>query len=300
MSATESAATGEYLLAPGFLRKLEQAAVTSRHIVAGRTKGERRSARRGSSVEFADFRAYTPGDDLRYLDWNAYARLERLFLKLFLEEEDLHVYVLLDASESMGFGAPAKLRWGLEMAGALSYMTLCSGDRAQVYAQHDGQGDRSRLLRGRGAAPELLGWLSALQPGGGTDLPGLVEWFLRTAGPPGVVFVISDLLTPGWPAAINRLAAARGSGCVLQVLAPEELEPALQGDLRLLDAETAEPCEVTMGVSVLRRYRQERDRFLAEARAACHRYGLSYLLSSSADPVEEVVLRSLRRLGVVK
>ncbi|MEA3247576.1 MAG: DUF58 domain-containing protein, partial [Gemmatimonadota bacterium] len=122
MNATGPPAEQQYLLSPDFLRRLEQAAIASRHILVGRTKGERRSAKRGSSVEFADYRAYTPGDDLRYLDWNAYARLQRLFLKLFLEEEDLHIYALVDSSQSMDFGRPTKLDWARQAAAALGYM----------------------------------------------------------------------------------------------------------------------------------------------------------------------------------
>jgi uncharacterized protein (DUF58 family) len=300
MRAPTEAAKDAYLLSPDFLRKLEQVTVVSRRILAGRTKGERRSARRGTSVEFADYRSYNPGDDLRYLDWNAYARLDRLFLKLFMEEEDLHVYVLLDASASMGHGTPGKLQWGVEMAAALGYSALCSGDRLQVLVYHDGKGDRTRLLRGRGASPELFEWLAARQPAGPTDLPRLVEWFLRTAPAPGLVFVISDLLTPDWEKALSRLAAARGGGCVLQVLAPEELEPGLQGDLRLLDCETEAACEVTMGATVLRRYREGRDRFLTDVHAAAGRYGFAHLLCPTSERVEDVVLRSLRRLGVTK
>lgn len=292
--------TSDYLLAPSFLRKLEQAAVASRHILAGRTKGERRSAKRGSSVEFADYRSYSPGDDLRYLDWNAYARLQRLFLKLFLEEEDLHAYVLLDASASMGFGTPQKLRWGVEMAAALGYMVLCSGDRLQVFAHQRGNVAQTRLLRGRGCAPELFGWLQQVEASGTTELPTALKYLRRTAPAPGLVFVISDLLSPEWDGALKHLAAGKSDSCVLQVLAPEELSPSLQGDLRLLDAESGEACEITMGASVLRRYHDEKARFLAQVQATCHRYGFSYLLSSAADSPEEVVLRSLRRLGVVK
>ena len=288
------------LPSPDVMRKLEQAALASRHVLAGRTKGERRSARRGSSVEFADFRSYAPGDDLRYVDWNAYARLERLFLKLFLEEEDLHVYVLLDGSQSMSFGTPSKYRWGAQMAAALGYMTLCSGDRVQVFAHHHGQGTHTRALRGRGNAAELFAWLQQLQPGGKTDLVAAVRWMLRTIPAPGLIFVLSDLLTEGWEPALRRLAAGRGEVCVLQVLAPEEFEPDLQGDLKLLDSESHVPCEVTLGTSVLRRYRHERDRFLGEVRSVCHRYGFSHLASPSDTPAEDVVLRSLRRLGVVR
>lgn len=292
--------SGDYLLAPDFLRRLEQATVASRRILLGRTRGERRSARRGSSVEFADYRSYAAGDDLRYLDWKAYARLQRLFLKLFLEEEDLHVYLLVDASASMGFGSPSKHRWALQMAAALGYTVLCSGDRTQLYAYGGGELRQSRMLRGRGCAPELLEWVAGLACGGRLDLPHATEQVLRLLPAPGVVFLLSDLLSPDWESALRRLASARVEVCLLQVLAPAELEPALQGDLRLLDAETAEAVEITMGEAVLRRYRAERDSFLEQVRATCHRYGFSYLLSASDQLVEDVVLRSLRRLGVVQ
>src|SRR5512142_931969 len=165
---THTTSTTPYLLSPQFLRKLEQAAIASRQIFAGRTKGERRSARRGTSVEFADFRSYVPGDDLRYLDWNAYARLQRLFLKLFIEEEDLHVYLLLDTSRSMDFGEPSKFLWGAQAAAALSYVALCAGDRVQLFGHAEGRGESSRMYRGRGAGPDLFGWIQDLAPEGGT------------------------------------------------------------------------------------------------------------------------------------
>jgi uncharacterized protein (DUF58 family) len=296
--ATESQSS--HLLSPSFLRKLEQAAIASRHILLGRTKGERRSARRGTSVEFADFRAYNPGDDLRYVDWNAFARLQRLFLKLFVEEEDLHIYCLLDGSRSMDFGSPPKFAWALQAAAALSYIALCGGDRVQVFTQSDGDGEASRQFRGRGAAPELFGWLALRRPGGGTDLPTAVRYLQRAAPAPGLTFLLSDLLTPDWEAALSRLAASKGEVCVLHVLSREEFAPSARGDLRLIDSETSAEREVTMGASVLRRYTQERDGFLAAVRAACSRYGFSYLFSVSDEPVEDVILKSLRRLQVIK
>ena len=299
-TAPEPAAGRRYLLSPQFLRKLEQAAIASRHVLAGRTKGERRSARRGTSVEFADFRAYTPGDDLRYLDWNAFARLQRLFLKLFMEEEDLHVYLLLDASRSMAFGSPTKFSWAVQAAAALGYMALCGGDRVQVFAHARGQGSSSRLFRGRGAAPEMFDWLSAAEPAGETDLASATRWLQRTAPAPGLTFFLSDLLQPEWEPALARLAVGKGEACVLQVLSREEHEPTLRGDLKLLDAESDDSREITMGASVLRRYERERDDFLEAVRKACFRYGFSHLFVVSDQPVEDVILRSLRRLEVVK
>ena len=313
MPATGS--TTEYLLAPAFLRKLEQAAIASKHILVGRTKGERRSARRGSSVEFADFRAYNPGDDLRYLDWNAFARLQRLFLKLFIEEEDLHVYMLIDASRSMDFGSPphdrraspSKLRWGQQAAAALSYIALCGGDRVQAFAHSGADGASSRLFRGRGAAPELFDWLAGQGAAGETGLVQAVRWLRAAAPAPGLTFLISDLLTPEWETALSQLAVTKGEACVLHVLTPDEFSPGARGDLRLIDSETigqeqapAQQCEVTMGASLLRRYTQERDRFLADVRATCNRYGFSYLFSLTDQPVEDVILKSLRKLQVIR
>ncbi len=290
----------EHLLSPGFLRKLEQAAIASKHIMIGRTKGERRSARRGSSVEFADFRAYNPGDDIRYLDWNAFARLQRLFLKLFIEEEDLHVYLLVDASRSMDFGSPSKFRWAIQAGAALGYIALCGGDRVQVFTHAHGDGDVSRLYRGRGSAAELFAWLMDRKPGGQTDLTRAVRVLQSVAPAPGLTFLISDLLAPEWEPALAQLAASRGEACVLQVLTSDEYDPGARGDLRLIDSETEQEREVTMGATVLRRYTQERDQFLSAVRGTCNRYGFSHLLSLSEQPVEDVILKSLRRLQVIK
>lgn len=295
-----SASSKSYLLRPEFLRKLEQAAITARRILVGRTKGERRSARRGTSVEFADFRSYSPGDDLRYVDWNAYARLKRLFLKLFVEEEDLHVYLLLDSSASMDFGVPTKFDWAVQAAAALAYMALCSGDRVQVFSHAAGRGQNSRLFRGRGCAPELFGWLTELQAEGHTTLNAAAQWLLSSAAAPGIVFVISDLLAPDWQSALSRLGAAKGDCCVLQVFSQEEFEPTAHGDLELVDSETEQSLEITMGSTVLRRYRQERDDFLQSVRSSCHRYGFSHLFSLNQQSIEDVILKSLRRLQVVR
>ena len=290
----------EYLLAPEFLRRLEQATLASRHILAGRTKGERRSAQRGASQEFADYRGYAPGDDLRYLDWRAYARLQRLFLKLFMEEEDLHVYFLLDTSASMGFGTPEKLPWAVRAAAALGYMALCTGDRVQVYASAGEAGERSRLFRGKGAAPELFSWLAGRESRGETSLPATVREMMLTSSAPGLTFLISDLLTPDWESTLQRLATLRGEACVLQVLSPDEYSPDRPGDLLLVDSETGATREVTMGAGVLRRYAEERDAFLKRVRESCYRYDFSYLLCTTDQPVEDITLRSLRRLQVVR
>ncbi len=288
------------LLSPEFLRKLEQAAIASRHILVGRTKGERRSARRGSSVEFADYRSYSHGDDLRYVDWNAFARLDRMFLKLFVEEEDLHVYVLVDSSRSMDFGSPSKLEWAQQAAAALGYMSLSSGDRVQLFS-HSAEGrEASRMFRGRGSTPEVFRWIRGIEAAGETDLPEAVRWVQNVAPAPGMLFVLSDLLTPGWQPALSRLGTGKGDCCVMQLLSPSEFEPDARGDVQLIDSETHQHVEMTMSPSVLRRYRDSRDEFLHGVRTTSHRYGFSHLLAVTDESVEDTILKSLRRLRVVK
>ncbi len=288
------------LLEPSFIRKLEQAAIASRRVLKGRSKGERRSPRKGTSVEFADFRAYTHGDDLRYVDWNAYARLEKLFLKLFVEEEDLHVYVLLDGSESMKYGTPGKFEWAVQAAAALSYLGLSGHDRVQLFAHTGGDATHSRLLRGRGAAREAFEWLAALEPSGPTNIQQAADWMLRVLPTPGVVFVLSDLFDEDWESTLGRLAAAKGDVCVLHTFSPEDYQPNLQGDLRLIDSENADAREITIGTSLMRRYARNRDLFIDAVRRTCHRYGFAHLPAVTSDPVEDVVLRQLRRLQVVR
>src|SRR5258708_5190003 len=163
-------APAEPLLEPKFLARLEQLELVSRKIFVGRMKGERRSKRKGQSVEVADYRNYVVGDDLRFLDWNLYARLDRLFLRLFMEEEDLHFYVLLDNSLSMGFGTPTKLHYAKQVAAALGFIGLVNLDRVIVEAFNDRLTQELPAVRGRRSLWRLLDFLDKLQPAGPSDL----------------------------------------------------------------------------------------------------------------------------------
>lgn len=200
----------------------------------------------------------------------------------------------------MSFGEPSKFAWGRQAAAALSYIALCSGDRVQLFSHAEGRGDTSREFRGRGLATDLFAWIEARAPEGGTALEQAVRGLLATVPTPGVTFLVSDLLTPDWEQSLSHLAAGRGDCCVLHLLSPEEYEPTAQGDLKLVDSETGETREITMGPRVLRQYREERDAFLHAVRDTCHRYGFSYLFAPTSDSVEEVILKSLRRLQVVR
>ena len=233
MTATTTEAP---LLDPEFLHKLEQLELVSRKIFVGRMKGERKSKRRGSSVEFAEHRNYTVGDDLRHIDWNVYGRLDKLFLKLFLEEEDLHVYTLLDTSLSMDFGEPTKLRYGKQVAAALAFIGLVNHDRVLVdtFSARLEQGLHG--IRGRSQMWRVVQYLEQLQPSGTSDLTAAArEFAIRHAGK-GVVVVISDFLDkqrlPGGP----PLPAGPEHGYLRRPRPePGGGHPELVGDLRLVD-----------------------------------------------------------------
>jgi hypothetical protein len=206
-----SSPAAEPLLAPDFLRRLERLRLATRRLFPGRMRGERRSTRRGASVEFADFRNYAQGDDLRYLDWNVYARLERLFIKLFVEEEDLHVYLLVDGSESMTFGSPAKFDYARRAAAALGYIALHSLDRVGFAVL----GPRVRAIkapaRGRGAALDCFGWLQEQAAEGGTNLAASLREFALRTRRRGVAVLISDFLDPGYADGLRACSAASRS-----------------------------------------------------------------------------------------
>ncbi len=251
------------LLSPALLAQLERLELVSRKIFRGRMKGERRKQRKGQSVEFADFRNYVPGDDLRFIDWNTYARLDRLFLKMFFEEEDLHFYVLLDASPSMDFGSPSKLQYAKQLAAALAFLGLIRSDRVRIETLDQPSRSPGPVWRGRASMWRMLEHLGGIQPTGSSELAqGIKNFGIRNPGK-GILVLISDLMDKqGYAAAFRYLVAQQMDVYVIQVLSAEELRPDLQGDLKLVDCEDADVAEITASAPLLRRYRQKLDAFV--------------------------------------
>jgi uncharacterized protein (DUF58 family) len=240
----------------GFLRQLERLLVLMRAPVRGGLKGGRRSVKRGQSVEFADYRDYALGDDLRQLDWNVYARLERLFVKLFIEEEDVTVTLLVDASASMAAGRPAKLLFAKRAAAALGYIALASEDRVTVSALAGRVARRRAAMRGSGRIFRLLSDLSAIQPADGpTDLVAAARHAAAQLHGRGVVILFSDLLDTSADRIVRELAATGSELIVMHVLSPEELDPTMEGDLRLVDVETGDGIDVTVDLATLDAYK---------------------------------------------
>jgi len=291
--------TTEPLLSPELLARLERMELVSRKIFRGRLKGERRSPRKGQSVEFADYRNYVQGDDLRFIDWNTYARLDRLFLKLFLEEEDLHVHLIVDNSQSMAFGEPKKLRYAKQVAAALGFVGLVRSDRVSIHAI--GGGGTAPAYRGRQQWWRMAEQLDQIQPAGAASLTeGIRIFCLRSTGH-GVAVLISDLLDKqGFEQPLRMLAGRRMDTYVIQTLSAEELEPPVRGDLQLVDCEDGDRADVTINPALLKRYKATLEQFIASIKTFCARRGMVYVLAANQVPVEKLVVTYLRQRGLVR
>lgn len=293
--------TDSKLLSPELLAQLERLELVTRKVFRGRMKGERRSKRKGQSVEFADFRNYVAGDDLRQLDWNLYARLEKLIIKLFLEEEDLHFYALVDASMSMDFGEPTKLDYAKQLAAALGFIGLIRADRVRIETLGQGPGERGPVLRGRHSVWRMLQHVESFQPDETQTLAqGVKNFCLRNPGR-GVVIFITDLMDKaGYETALRYFVSHQLDCYVIQVLSQEELRPDVTGDLKLVDCEDADEAEITVSAPLLSRYQQTLNSFVKGAQEFCSRRGIHYLLANNQMPVEELVAQQLRRRGLVR
>ncbi len=291
----------EPLLSPEFMARLEQLEILSRKIFIGRMKGERRSKKKGESVEFADYRNYVVGDDLRFLDWNIYARLERPLLKLFMEEEDLNITVLFDTSRSMDWGDPHKGLYVKRVAAALAYIGLCNYDRVSLYGYSSTLAAEMRGIRGRRLASQMIRWLEGLPLEGVSDFTAVAKRFaVRHAGK-GVVIVLSDFLDKGGYADGLRYLLSRDLDLyVVQVLSPEEFDPALAGDLKLRDVEDDDLAEVTISKPLLDRYKANLQAYCQGLKDHCTRRGITYLFTSTRVSFDVLVMAYLRQRGLLR
>lgn len=283
-----------------FLRQLERLLLIMKRPVRGGLKGGRRSVKRGQSVEFADFRDYSLGDDLRQLDWNVLARLEKLFIKLYVEEEDVTVNFLVDCSASMAAGEPPKLQFAKRAAAALGYIGLASEDRVAVSSLAGRAGRRQVALRGSGRVFRLLAALSSMGAAdGATDLLAAARHAGAQLRGRGVVVLISDLLDLAADKVIRELAATGSELIVLHVLSPEELDPSLEGDVRLVDVESGDGVDVTIDLATIDDYRARLATWQEGFADLAARRGATYVPISTDLPLAELVFAELRRRRVV-
>lgn len=289
-----------------FMRRLEQLSLVIRRLRSQSGAGEHRSRRRGTSVEFADYRDYTPGDDLRHLDWHIYARLERPFIKLFEDEEDLTVHIVLDGSGSMNWpdDYPDWHKWDFarRLTATLGYITLASGDRLMVTQVQGRQTHRWGPRRGRGNIHTLLQHLTNLEATGPTELNQAL--YNLTVGASraraGLLFLISDFFSEGYERGLTALQSTGHEVNVLHLLSPDEIEPALAGDLRLHDIETGLTQEVTINADLRRLYEQKYAAWRASIEQYCFKRDINYITLSTDQPFEAVILGHLRRRGFVR
>ncbi len=292
------------LLDPEFLRRLEMLTLRARRPVRGVLRGERRSRTRGRGVEFADYRSYQVGDDYRHIDWNIYSRLDRLFVKLFSEEEDTTVHLLVDTSASMAWGQPSKALYAARVAAAIGYVGLVGLDRVGVAFFADRLRRTLPPVRGRGQSVRLMEFLAdaaAPPPSATSDLRQTLHEYVHRTRRRGLLVLLSDLLFPaGYEDGLVLARAHRFEPFVIHVLSDDELAPAVRGDLRLVDRETRVGVEVTVDGPALDAYARARDRYLRGVEEFCLRHQIDYVRVSTSLPAEDLVLRYLRLGGLFR
>jgi uncharacterized protein (DUF58 family) len=277
------------------LLQLERLDFISKRTYVGRVKGERKSPRRGSSVEFADYRPYEIGDDLRYVDWNAFGRLNRLYLKVFVDEEDLCVHLILDASASMDFGTPRKFQYAVRLAGALAFIGFVNLERIGVAVFRDRVSEGWLPTRGRNQFLPLEEFLAGLVPGGPTAFNESLKQYAFRAKDSGVAIVMSDFLDPaGYESGLRALMERRFDIHVIHLLSRDELHPSFGGDLELVDAESGEVREVSVDAETLRAYERQLGTFLAGVEGFCRSNELNYVRVSTDVALEDLLLRRLK------
>jgi uncharacterized protein (DUF58 family) len=292
------------LLTPELLRRLEQFQLLARRRSKSNARGERRSRARGQSVEFADHRNYVAGDDLRYLDWNLYGRLEKLFLKLYEEERELPVTIFLDASESMTFGTPPKFDFARQIAASIGYVALCGFDRVSIVAFPDEPGQVAqrgalRSVRGRKSSLEFFQNIVQLRAAGTAEFNEALRRGALEARRTGVAIVLSDFLDPrGYEAGITALLGRGFQISTVQILAPEEVSPSTYGDLRLVDSETGLMQEVSFGKYRLAAYQRMVGNFCQRLGEFCKSRGVNYFMARSDASLEQLLLKQLRQAEV--
>lgn len=306
---SDRVAPGDALFDADFERRLEGLALVARRVFEGRFRAERRSKKSGAGVEFADHREYAPGDDFRFVDVRLFGRTDRLFVKLFEEEEDLSVHVLLDVSRSMevptGDGTPTKLVIAKRVAAALAYIALSGLDRVSVATLSDGRAKVLPAVRGKGRIHRVLELLrteshATMGGEGATDLEGAVRAFTAQTKRRGLAIVVSDLYDPkGFELAVDRLRHARFEVVVLQVWDPREASRLGTGDLVLVDSETGERREISLTPELLRRFEQAQTKQRQRAAAYCRQKQVAHAEIATDVSWDDSVLRVLSRGGLL-
>jgi uncharacterized protein (DUF58 family) len=284
-----------------FQRKLEYLAMVSKRVFSGAMRAERRTKKTGSGIEFADHRDYTAGDDIRYLDWHAYQRFDRLLIRLYEEEEDLSIYFIVDTSSSMGFGEGQKLRQAKRLAAALAYVGLANLDRIAIVTATDEISGRMPTTRGKARIFRIFRFLSGVKAEGETDLGEAMKTFVAQHKRKGLAVLISDLYDPeGFERGINVLRFNRFEPYVIHIVDPKDGKPDIRGDVRVYDCETGAEREVTVTAKILEKYQHAYGEYLEEVQRFCTSRQVSYFRADVDASFDELILRVFRRGGFLR
>ena len=289
------------MLSPEFRKQLEHFRIQCRKPFRGKFRGERRSLNRGTGLEFTDFRPYKHGDDLRYLDWNAYARLEKLSIKLFQADEELPVTILIDTSKSMAFGNPTKLVYAKQLAEALGYIALANSDSVTLYTLSDRLNHMLPTIYGKSQHSRLLQALTAIKAGGITQLTTCLTQFAISQRKASVVIFLSDYLDPeGYTEGINALIGRGYALKLIHIQSAEEIEPPPMGEWRLEDAETGETKEITINEETVAHYHKRHKEFCQNLSRFCTGKGIGYDQVSTDISIESMILENLQHKGFIE
>ena len=289
---------GERIFDAEFLKKLDTIVINVRMMMNTGSGGNRKSRSKGSSVEFSDFREYSMGDDFRRIDWNAYGRFDKLFVKLFMEEREALVNIFIDVSRSMYFGESKKSLAAIKLSGILAYLALNNMDRVCLNSLSGTLVKQSAALNGRGMFQRCADFLENIQFDGVTDLNSCIK--KKEFKGSGVSIVFSDFFTPGGiEDAVKYLLYKKQDVILVHLLAPEEMNPAMEGQIRLLDSETGETRDISVTPALLKQYDKELNAFINNIREFCSKMGATYIQVSSAEPIEKIVFEEFTRAGIV-
>ena len=283
------------------LQRLDTLALATRRSMASGRPGRRRSPLAGTSMEFSDFRRYSPGDDFRRIDWRAYARLERLFLRVFEAEENITVTILVDCSDSMHYGTPRKAELAISLAAALAYVSLKCEDNVIVGALTDRLVSYRRGSGGKNAIWNIGDFLTRLPRSGSTDLNRAIYDLGRVVTSPGLTIILSDFLAPGgYQTGVRAARQLRQEVVLLQILSPDEIQPDIQGDWQLRDSEGAGTVDVSISPGILHAYQERLATFTQEIAEFAHMHMATYALIPSDMAIIDIVQRLLRQIELVR
>lgn len=289
------------LLDKELLYKLERLSIVNKHVKKGSQSGNRRSKNLGSSIEFADYRSYAPGDDIRQVDWNAYARHEKLFLKTFMDEQEVQISIYIDCSKSMDFGNPTKFDTAVKIAGALGYSSLYNLDKVSIYSFDNKINSLLPSLMGKGKGVQLFNFLKSINIEGEGDINSALTSGKAINRKPGISIILSDFLfADGYEKGISFIQSAKQEVVLIQLLTSEEKDPYIDGDLRLIDSENSSTKDISVSPIVLKEYNKTLTNYQKNLSDFARKRGISFISIGPEMNIEDIIFNVIKKSGLIR